>query len=185
MDDRMYRSAYRPLAPKIGSEPPAQSRGLEDNRNKRSSTACSECKQRRIKCSVDGTGPPCTECALHGRECIFDEKQDKRRKVAREQIVEDLKRTQNDLKNARGYLEYLIDAIRYSNRDDVYALVDAIRSGASDEQIPDLILQLTRFPPKIAFSNPADGYPRYSKMLDGGADGTPDGLPDGHSRSRR
>jgi hypothetical protein len=45
----MYRSAYRPLAPKIGSEPPAQSRGLEDNRNKRSSTACSECKQRRIK----------------------------------------------------------------------------------------------------------------------------------------
>jgi hypothetical protein len=105
--------------------------------------------------------------------------------VAREQIVEDLKRTQNDLKNARGYLEYLIDAIRYSNRDDVYALVDAIRSGASDEQIPDLILQLTRFPPKFAFSNPADGYPRYSQMLDGGADGTPDGLPDGHSRSRR
>jgi hypothetical protein len=45
----MYRSAYRPLAPKIGSEPPAQNRGLEDNRNKRSSTACSECKQRRIK----------------------------------------------------------------------------------------------------------------------------------------
>jgi hypothetical protein len=105
--------------------------------------------------------------------------------VAREQIVEDLKRTQNDLKNACGYLEYLIDAIRYSNRDDVYALVDAIRSGASDEQIPDLILQLTRFPPKIAFSNSADGYPRYSQLLDGGADGTPDGLPDGHSRSRR
>jgi hypothetical protein len=105
--------------------------------------------------------------------------------VAREQIIDDLKQTQNDLKNARGYLEYLLDAIRYSNREEVYALVDAIRSGASDEQIPHLISQITRFPPKFDFFNPADGYPRYNQMLDGGADDTPDGLPDGPSRSRR
>ncbi|KAL3460280.1 hypothetical protein BJX64DRAFT_188389 [Aspergillus heterothallicus] len=49
MDDPMYRSGYRPLAPKVGADPPTPNRGAEDNRSKRSSTACSECKQRRIK----------------------------------------------------------------------------------------------------------------------------------------
>ncbi|KAL2854445.1 hypothetical protein BJY01DRAFT_243583 [Aspergillus pseudoustus] len=185
MDDRAYRFGYRALAPKVGGDPPAPNRVSEDNRNKRSSTACSECKQRRIKCRVDGSGPPCTECALHGRECIFDERQDKRRKVAREQIIEDLKRTQDELTYARGYLEYLLEAIRNGAPQDVYELVNAIRGGVADEQIPALISQITRISPKFDISHPSDGYSRYSQMLDGGQDDTPDGTPDGPDRRRR
>ncbi|KJK63616.1 hypothetical protein P875_00064916 [Aspergillus parasiticus SU-1] len=79
-------------------------------------------------CSADTTGPPCTECALHRRDCVIDEFADKRRKVA-------ARRAQEELRYYRGFVEQLLKAIRHGEGTDVEAIVAVIRSGASHDEI--------------------------------------------------
>ncbi|KAL2870951.1 uncharacterized protein BJX67DRAFT_211437 [Aspergillus lucknowensis] len=132
-----------------------------------------------LQCSVDSaSGPPCSECALHGRECVFDERLDKRRKVAREQTEELLRKTQEERNHARGCLEYLLNAIRYSDRADVDALIDAIRDGATDNQIPMLIAQITHLSPTSYVSDSPEWYVRPDRIADGVPDGVADGVTD-------
>ncbi|RAL01342.1 Zn(II)2Cys6 transcription factor domain-containing protein [Aspergillus ibericus CBS 121593] len=135
---------FRPIAPRRIPEPPVPAAAPEEGKIKRASTACGECKRRRTKCSADTTGTPCAECALHGRECVIDEFADKRRKVA-------AKRTLEDLRFYRGFLELLLEAIRIGDDAFVERLVNVIRAGASYDEIQAL---LAKFAPSDEMNMP-------------------------------
>ncbi|KAB8263947.1 hypothetical protein BDV32DRAFT_146250 [Aspergillus pseudonomiae] len=133
---------FRAIAPRTLPDPlppPAHpGGGFEEAKIRRASAACTECKRRRTKCSADTTGPPCAECALHGRACVIDESADKRRKVA-------ARRAQEELRYYRGFVEQLLKAIRQGERTDVEAIVAVIRSGASHNDIRAVVREfLTR-----------------------------------------
>lgn len=82
------------------------------------------------------TGPPeCTECSAHGRDCIFDEASDKRRKAS-------VQRTQEQLDYFRSFVDDLISLIRDSDGPVVQEIVDSIRSGADPRQIRDTLTRL-------------------------------------------
>ncbi|KAL1847944.1 hypothetical protein Plec18167_004909 [Paecilomyces lecythidis] len=123
----------RALAPRTTLTPESATPGpaTEESRIKRASTACKECKRRRTKCS---TGNPCTECAAHDRECVYDESADKRRKVA-------AKRAQEQLEYYKGLLERLLDSIRYCERAEIDQIIAVIRGGASLNDISAVVEQ--------------------------------------------
>jgi len=124
----------RALAPRVASTPESLAPGsgaAEEIKTKRASTACKECKRRRTRCS---TGNPCAECAAHGRECVYDELADKRRKVA-------AKRTQEELDYYRGFLERLLDSIRYCEPGHIDQIINVIRGGASLDEILSVVEQ--------------------------------------------
>ncbi|KAJ5142486.1 uncharacterized protein N7515_001273 [Penicillium bovifimosum] len=56
--------------PYLETDSPAKSR--------RVSLACTECQQRKLKCS--GT-TPCTKCTIEGRQCFYNPAGDRRRKA--------------------------------------------------------------------------------------------------------
>jgi hypothetical protein len=76
----------------------------------------------------------CTKCETHGRECLYDETSDKRRKAA-------AKRTQEDLANVRGFVEQLLQVLRAGDSKTIQHLIHQIRSGASQEDIRAITLQ--------------------------------------------
>ncbi|KAE8356501.1 hypothetical protein BDV28DRAFT_127109 [Aspergillus coremiiformis] len=124
---------FRPIAPRTMPDdlsPPGVS--AEEVKAKRASAACTECKKYRTKCNTDSIGGPCTECVIHGRRCEIDESADKRRKV-------DAKRDLENLMYYRGFVEQLLRAIRYGDRTEVDAVVIAIQSGATYENILSVI----------------------------------------------
>lgn len=173
---------YPPIAPKgPDTELPAPSRSPDEIRTKRASTACGECKQRRTKCTVDDSGPPCAECALHNRECVIDELADKRRKVAAKETEENLKKSQRDLAKSRkdhektqgeleyyrSYVRYLLDAIRFGQLEDVNSLIAVIRRGATEREIGNFLSQFAHIVPQFSLDTP-----RGSDSTNG-EDGTP------------
>ncbi|KKA21539.1 C6 finger domain protein [Rasamsonia emersonii CBS 393.64] len=81
------------------------------------------------------TGNPCTECAAHNRECVYDEAADRRRKAF-------TKFTQEQLQYYRGFLERLLDSIRYGDRDRLDDMINVIRSGASMDEIAAMVDQI-------------------------------------------
>ncbi|KAJ5272678.1 hypothetical protein N7478_007803 [Penicillium angulare] len=103
----------------------------EDGRMKRASTACKECQKRRTRCS----GVPCSECQAHGRDCIFDELSDRRRKAS-------AKKTQEELANLRLFFDQLLDVFRLSDGAAIQHMIEIIRSGASQDEIRAAVLQL-------------------------------------------
>ncbi|KAF7593934.1 hypothetical protein BBP40_010441 [Aspergillus hancockii] len=122
---------FRPIAPRALPDPlPSPSGGgaPEEVKIRRASAACTECKRRRTKCSADTTAPPCTECALHGRECVINEFADKRRKIA-------ARRAQEEVKYYRVFVDQLLEAIRLGDGPEVDAILAVIRSGASHNEI--------------------------------------------------
>ncbi|KAL5357543.1 hypothetical protein BJX96DRAFT_172619 [Aspergillus floccosus] len=119
-------------------------------------------------CSADTTGSPCTECAIHGRECIIDEYADKRRKVA-------AKRAQEELKYYRGFLEQLIEAIRTADGVSVDAIINIIRSGASHEEILAVVTQsLSGGPKKRKAPDMSDNPISTASTTPDGTSRTPD-----------
>ncbi|PYH65659.1 uncharacterized protein BO88DRAFT_470772 [Aspergillus vadensis CBS 113365] len=149
---------FRPIAPRRIPEPPTPAAAPEEGKIKRASTACGEYT----------TGTPCAECALHDRECVIDEFADKRRKVA-------AKRAQEDLKYYRGFVEQLLEALRFGDRATIDGILDVIRSGATHDEIRAVI---ARSAPKDEI-NILDGVD--SVATDGNnstpASSRPDGLP--------
>ncbi|GIJ89644.1 hypothetical protein Asppvi_008589 [Aspergillus pseudoviridinutans] len=125
---------FRPIAPRTLSDTPTAGPAAEESKIRRASTACTECQRRRTKCSANSTGTPCSECALHGRDCIIDEFADKRRKVVRD-------RAQEELVYYREFVEQLLAAIRHGKRTDVDAIINVIQSGASLEKIHLIVAQ--------------------------------------------
>lgn len=96
------------------------------------------------------TGPPeCTECSAHGRDCIFDEASDKRRKAS-------VQRTQEQLDYFRSFLDDLICLIRDSDGPVVQEIVDNIRSGADPRQIRDILTRLAENDAGVSNPTPHD-----------------------------
>ncbi|EAW06692.1 Zn(II)2Cys6 transcription factor domain-containing protein [Aspergillus clavatus NRRL 1] len=152
---------FRPIAPRTLLDPPTPGPVAEETKIRRASTACTECKKRRTKCSADSTGIPCSECALHGRTCIIDELADKRRKVA-------AKRTQEELEYYRVFVEHLLEVIRHGEQATIDAVINTIRSGASLNEIRAEVAKSLRYPDEV------DGI---GELIDGLGDSV-DGLGD-------
>ncbi|KNG90115.1 hypothetical protein ANOM_002088 [Aspergillus nomiae NRRL 13137] len=117
------RHYQRRLAPKEELPPiPDDHRPAEQNKRKRASLACLECQR---DC---GPGRPCEPCLLNRRECIYDECNDKRRKISAEA-------TERNLKFYRSALENLLRAIQLGTESDVAHMITDIRKGASLSEI--------------------------------------------------
>ncbi|KAJ5619639.1 hypothetical protein N7510_003623 [Penicillium lagena] len=133
--DHLGSRGLRPIAPRTvmpGLTPPGQGPPgplpPEEPRMKRASTACTECKRRRTRCADGKPGKPCSECETHGRQCFFDEGSDKRRKIS-------AKRTQEDLRYYRQFVDFLLEAIRTSEYSVVQHLIEIIRAGMPEDQL--------------------------------------------------
>src|SRR5690554_3524504 len=96
------------------------------------STACIACRRRKSKC--DGALPSCAACAsVYGTECVYDPNSDHRRKgVYREKT--------GSVKARNTTLHVLIDAIINAPEDDVFELVQRIRTADSLDVVAESIL---------------------------------------------
>ncbi|KAL4937576.1 hypothetical protein BDV06DRAFT_202553 [Aspergillus oleicola] len=176
-------SQYRTLVPRPPeAETPATSLSPpEDNRTRRASTACGECKQRRIKCTPgERPGDPCVECAANNKECVKDETKDRRRKLAAKQTERDLRKTQrdldlahNELRQTRSFLHGILSTVRFRDISIVNELISTIRQGSTDDDIQHYVAQFTSQFPQFTYRTP-----RGSDFTDGD-DGSPaaQGLP--------
>ncbi|KAH8427841.1 Zn(II)2Cys6 transcription factor domain-containing protein [Aspergillus melleus] len=159
----------RPIAPRSFPDPPAPGPPPEEGKIKRASMACTECKRRRTKCNAAETaGSSCSECALHGRDCIVDEFADKRRKIS-------AKRTEESLKYYRGFVEELLEAIRSGDGSSIESIVNIIRSGASHKGIHSVVTRILNQSPR----EDGDSSDSRKKATPDGKmpDMTPDGWP--------
>ncbi|KAL4949495.1 hypothetical protein BDW69DRAFT_74365 [Aspergillus filifer] len=170
-------SQYRVLAPRPPeTETPATSLSPpEGTRTRRASTACGECKQRRIKCTPgEKPGDPCVECAANNKECVKDETKDKRRKLAAKQTESNLQKTQrnlelvqDELRQTRLFLHGILSTFRYCDISIVNELVSSIRQGYTDDDVQHYVSQLSN-----QFPQPKYRTPRGSDFTDG-EDGSP------------
>ncbi|CRG84516.1 hypothetical protein PISL3812_01795 [Talaromyces islandicus] len=119
--------SYRTIAPRQvdlqGAQMPISS-APEESKTKRASMACLECKKRRTKCT---TTTPCSECLSHGRQCIYDQSADKRRKEHAMTTKNQLQVTQENLDYYHKLLEDILESIRHSDPDQLRQLVEAVR----------------------------------------------------------
>ncbi|EED17883.1 C6 transcription factor, putative [Talaromyces stipitatus ATCC 10500] len=119
-------------------------RRVSSQRRNQKSTACEACKVKKIKCSG---GPPCESCVRNGIECVVDETQDGRRKIAIKRTIDDLEKDRDllldlvasmrDGKNT--YVEQLLSLIRgHGSLGEIRAYIDAQVREAHIEQTPEL-----------------------------------------------
>ncbi|KAL5333306.1 hypothetical protein BJX70DRAFT_406335 [Aspergillus crustosus] len=112
MSDRPL--APLPGAPEIQHAPPNKA----TNGRKHKTTACEECKKKKLKCRGD---PPCQHCAANKIECVVNEMADQRRKTPQKRKLENFKRSED-------ILNRLVECIRVSHESKVVQLVSLIRS---------------------------------------------------------
>ncbi|EEA24192.1 hypothetical protein TMatcc_007265 [Talaromyces marneffei ATCC 18224] len=98
---------------------------MSSKRRSQKSTACENCKVKKIKCSG---GPPCENCVRNGIECVVDEAQDGRRRIA-------VKRTIDSLEKDRDLLLDLVASMRDGKNTYVQQLLSLIRGHASLAEI--------------------------------------------------
>ncbi|KAH0843186.1 hypothetical protein FOPE_07848 [Fonsecaea pedrosoi] len=92
---------------------------------KKVSLACLACRRRRTKC--DG-GVPCASCLSRNTECVKDEYDDGRRKLA-------VKRRLESLEKDRHLLDALLHAIRTGGPYQLNALISLIRSNTGRQDL--------------------------------------------------
>ncbi|KKK26381.1 hypothetical protein ARAM_006293, partial [Aspergillus rambellii] len=109
------------------SPPPERGRrgSVVDLTKKRVSMACLACKKSKRKCS--GVAP-CDNCRAFGRQCVFDETLDQRRRVA-------AKRTADELGYHRDMLNDLLKVMRAEDQFYALRLLEIIRRDATSEEI--------------------------------------------------
>ncbi|SPO00138.1 probable NIT-4 pathway-specific regulatory protein nit-4 [Cephalotrichum gorgonifer] len=122
-----------PAPPATGTKKKAR-RNEEATAQKRRcvSTACIACRRRKSKC--DGALPSCAACAsVYGTECVYDPNSDHRRKgVYREKT--------GNVKARNTTLHVLLDAIINASEDDVFDLVNRVRTADSLDAVAESIL---------------------------------------------
>ncbi|KIW91353.1 uncharacterized protein Z519_08249 [Cladophialophora bantiana CBS 173.52] len=96
---------------------------------KKVSLACLSCRRRRTKC--DG-GVPCASCLSRNTECVKDEFDDGRRKLA-------VKRRLESLEKDRHLLNALLNAIRTGESNQLHALIGLIRNNAARQDLADFL----------------------------------------------
>ncbi|PWY81630.1 C6 transcription factor [Aspergillus sclerotioniger CBS 115572] len=104
-----------PVPPPLSSLPP----------QRKVSTACSNCRARKARCS--GTAP-CDWCASRDLPCSIDEATDSRRKI-------NIKRKIDSLEGDRDVLTRILDSLRSSGLTRTRSLLQLIRSNASLEEL--------------------------------------------------
>lgn len=75
----------------------------------RVSFACESCKRKKCKCAG---GDPCESCQNANIRCVFDETQDKRRKVHTKRTIEDLTSINEDLTSVNEDLAFEVEVFR-------------------------------------------------------------------------
>ncbi|KAJ5900218.1 uncharacterized protein N7473_004288 [Penicillium subrubescens] len=132
MNQQGISGLFRAIAPSpvsLGRPTPGPESGKVEGRIERASTACKECRRHRTRCR---NGQPCSECQRHGRECIIHQYSDKRRKTTQ-------KEAQERLQYYRTFLAELLEMIRVSSSSELQHLVNMIRSGASQQEMRNMI----------------------------------------------
>ncbi|OJJ05012.1 hypothetical protein ASPVEDRAFT_829340 [Aspergillus versicolor CBS 583.65] len=112
-------------APPLGVE--AQNAATDEGASgrKHKTTACEECKKKKLKCRGD---PPCQHCVANNIECRVDEMADQRRKLPQKRKLEGLEQS-NDI------LMRILSAIRDSENKRVAQLMSLIRSHPSMSEL--------------------------------------------------
>ncbi|KAL2841713.1 hypothetical protein BJY01DRAFT_217259 [Aspergillus pseudoustus] len=105
--------------------PPQERRNSSDHGKKRASMACLACKKSKRKCS--GTYR-CDNCIAYGRECVFDETKDQRRRVAAKHTAEELVYFQD-------FINKLLRVVRAENESYGQSLFSCIRRSSSLDEI--------------------------------------------------
>jgi hypothetical protein len=138
--------SHIPSSPPVTSESSSQTARPPSVRpgTKKASTACNECRRRKIRCDI---GNPCANCIAHRVQCVYDELTDKRRKVA-------AKLAEQESQYYRDFLLQLLHTIRTEDEEIVQSLISVIRSGASHDQIFAMLGQDTGNKP----SEPPDDF---------------------------
>ncbi|OQV08125.1 Fungal Zn2-Cys6 binuclear cluster domain-containing protein [Cladophialophora immunda] len=96
---------------------------------KKVSLACLACRRRRTKC--DG-GVPCASCLSRNTECVKDEYDDGRRKLA-------VKRRLESLEKDRHLLDALLNALGTGGPNQLHALISLIRSSAGRQELASFL----------------------------------------------
>ncbi|KAI0394007.1 fungal-specific transcription factor domain-containing protein [Xylariaceae sp. FL0594] len=116
------RLKHEPVTTALPPSKKKSRRGGDPSLQKRRcvSTACIACRRRKSKC--DAALPSCAACAsVYGTECVYDPNSDHRRKgVYREKI--------DSMKASNSTLQILIEAILIAEEEDVYDIVQRIRT---------------------------------------------------------
>ncbi|KAJ5808870.1 hypothetical protein N7474_010139 [Penicillium riverlandense] len=118
----------RPLCPiEKGSFPQPQTPCSSCRKRRNVSLACTECRQKKTKCS--GT-TPCANCTAKGCQCIYDQSSDRRRKS--------YSREPSTLRQA---LLYAVVKLRSGTPDNVKSFILKIRSLQTDRDGELFLLQ--------------------------------------------
>merc|ERR1712093_839446 len=96
---------------------------------RKTSVACFACKKRRTRCDE---GMPCVSCISHNTECVKDENDDGRRRLA-------MKRKISALESDRQLFDDLLTAIRTATPTQLEPLLKVIRNGGSRRGIRDYL----------------------------------------------
>ncbi|KAL4882109.1 hypothetical protein BJY04DRAFT_187228 [Aspergillus karnatakaensis] len=114
------RKPPRAIAPVPGDNPFGADISLKPQ-TKRTSTACLQCRKKRVKC--DGTSP-CNACRLSGADCVIDKEGDGRRKIV-------LKRKIDSLEQDNKLLLRAFNTLRETDEEKALELLRLIRSNVS------------------------------------------------------
>ncbi|KAL5050973.1 hypothetical protein BDW71DRAFT_81063 [Aspergillus fruticulosus] len=98
---------------------------------KHKTTACQECKKKKLKCRGD---PPCQNCVANNIECLVNELADQRRKLPQKRKLESLEQS-NEI------LTRLLSAIRDSENKKVSPLMNLIRSNPTLPELQEYLAE--------------------------------------------
>ncbi|KAL4948540.1 hypothetical protein BDW69DRAFT_91175 [Aspergillus filifer] len=121
--------ASRPAASVPGIDAQNVAEGPPGRKHK--TTACEECKRKKLKCRGD---PPCQNCVANNIECRVNELADQRRKLPQKRKLEGLEQS-NDI------LERLLDAMRNNEDKQLVNLMNLIRSNPGMPELQDYLKQ--------------------------------------------
>ncbi|RAL08504.1 C6 transcription factor [Aspergillus homomorphus CBS 101889] len=115
------QTSSRSLVPAPNLPPSTRSLDNVAQGRKHKTTACTACKQKKLKCRGD---PPCQHCVANGIECHVDEMSDMRRKFAMKRKLERLEISEETLMR-------LIEILRDGKSPRLAQMMCLIRSNAT------------------------------------------------------
>ncbi|CAG8908856.1 unnamed protein product [Penicillium egyptiacum] len=116
----------RPLQPMEQTSFSEPQTPLSCGKRQNVSVACTECREKRTKCSG---AMPCAKCTAKGCQCIYDPDSDRRRKPCSKSLA------------LRQALLYTVLKLRSGNVNDVRTFLLKIRRLQSDGDAENFLLQ--------------------------------------------
>lgn len=94
----------------------------------------SDSNAHALQCSTDS---PCSQCAAHQRECLYDQSADKRRKEYLWSTKYRLAMSNLSLRYYHRFVEDLLACLRLGNNDQLEWFVQVIRSTSTNSDLVD------------------------------------------------